>query len=195
VFALQARTAGFEVLAFEQDATCCAYLRDVVGVEARETDTPEKLLREVTGASAIALWQVIEHLPDPLGLVDAAADALAPGGVLVIATPNPTSLGFRRMRRRWPHLDAPRHLWLIPPDVLTQRARAAGLELVTLTFDDAGSRSWNRFAWQRLLMNEVRGRTAQRIGFVIGAVLSMAASPFERRGRRPSSYTVILRKA
>lgn len=193
VFALQATDAGFEVTAVEMDERCCRYLEEVVGVKAVRSDAPEAVLPTLERPQVVALWQVLEHLREPWTVVAAAAERLDPGGVLVVATPNPASLGFRLLRGRWPHLDAPRHLWLLPRELVEMRAAAAGLEVVARHFDDPGARSWNRFAWQRLLMNEVRGRTLQGVAFVLGALLAVLAAPFER-GQRASSYTLILRK-
>jgi hypothetical protein len=193
VFSLQAKEAGYDVTAIEMDAACCDYLSTVVGVEAINSDRPEVVLPQLGSVDVVAMWQVLEHLNDPWTVLTASADALVEGGHLVVATPNPISTGFRLMRSRWPHLDAPRHLWLFPPDVLRNRVRGLGLELVELSYDDPGARSWNRFAWQRLLMNEVHGRNAQRAMFVLGAALALVAAPFER-GHRASSYTAIFRK-
>lgn len=193
-FSLEARTAGFDVTAIEMDATCCSHLEAVVGVGVVQSDRPQDVLPDLAPFDVVAMWQVIEHLPDPWAVMEAAGAALAPGGLLVVATPNPQSFGLRWMRSRWPHLDAPRHLWLIPLDLLRREASHHGLELVGASFDDPGARSWNRFAWQRLFMNEMPGRTLSRLAFVLGAALSLLAAPVERRHRGSSSYTAIFRK-
>ena len=67
------------------------------------------------------MWHVIEHLRRPWEVIERAAANLQDGGVLAIATPNPRALQFKLLRRRWAHLDAPRHLFLIP----SRRARAS----------------------------------------------------------------------
>ena len=60
------------------------------------------------------MFQIIEHLIDPWDTLQAAAESLLPGGVLVVATPNPGAFQFRFLRGRWTHVDAPRHTALIP---------------------------------------------------------------------------------
>jgi 2-polyprenyl-3-methyl-5-hydroxy-6-metoxy-1,4-benzoquinol methylase len=151
-----ARRAGFEVDALEMDPRCCAFLRDTVGVNVVETSEPARALRDRPPYDVVALWHVIEHLPDPVALVRAAAERLRPGGVLVVAAPNPLALQFRLTGARWPHVDAPRHVTLIPPSLLAAWAAAAGLAPAWTTTRDPGSLGWNEFGWEYLLGNMIR---------------------------------------
>jgi 2-polyprenyl-3-methyl-5-hydroxy-6-metoxy-1,4-benzoquinol methylase len=195
VFALQAKEAGFSVDVIEMDARCCEYLRDKVEVSVLRSDDPKGAIQALPQHEVIALWHVLEHLRDPLGFVQAAATNLAPGGVLVIAMPNPAAFQFRIMGRRWPHLDAPRHLALISAATLAQKARDAGLEQIYLTSDGSEARSWNRFGWQRLLMNRFAGKFMQRVMLVVGYGLSLVMAPFDRRDFNGSVYTIVFRKS
>lgn len=193
-FAYQARQAGFAVDAIEMDERCCGYLRSVVGVNAVQSPAPVEAMGSMAPHDVIALWHVIEHLPDPFSLLRAAAANLAPGGILVIATPNPEAWQFRVMGADWPHVDAPRHLYLLPAAMLAAQATAAGLTRAHLTTSDSDARSWNRFGWQRLLLNRVRGRWAGRAALAAGYALSLAAAPFESSDPRGSAYTAVFRK-
>lgn len=193
-FALQAAEAGFDVTAIEMDSRCCSYLESVVGVTAVNSDRPHEVLRVLPPSAAIVMWQVIEHLHDPWRCLDSAADNLDEGGILLVATPNPDALGLRVLGRFWPHVDAPRHLSLIPSDLLATYLASRGLERVAMWTDDPSARRWNRFAWQRVLMNCSSRRFVQRAMFVVGAGVSAFVSPLERRGSRPSTYTAVFRK-
>lgn len=187
VFAYAARQAGFEVTALEMDARCCDYLRDVVGVDVVQTAEPEIVLRSLPPSRAVVMWHVLEHLPRPWECLASAAANLDPGGILVIATPNPAALQFRALGARWPHVDAPRHLQLIPADTLVGRAREHGLRPELLTSSDPGGLFWNRFGWQEALPG--------KLGSVLGGALALALRPVEGRGLRGSTYTVVFRKA
>ena len=194
VFAWQAKTAGFTVDVIEMDPGCCEFLSQTVGVNVVHSNSPHLAIAAMPRHNVIAIWHVMEHLPDPLAFLHAAASNLEPGGVLVIAMPNPQALQFRLMGVHWPHLDAPRHLALIPVAVLEEKAGESGLEKIYLTSDDPDARSWNRFGWQRLLMNRFQGKFMQGVMQVFGYLLSIAMAPFDQRGFNGAAYTIVLRK-
>jgi SAM-dependent methyltransferase len=71
---------------------------------------------------AVAMGDVIEHLPDPGAVLDRVAALLAPGGVVWIATPDAGSRVARVLGRRWWSV-IPTHLHLF-----TRRSMHALLE-------------------------------------------------------------------
>ena len=193
VFAYQAKQAGFEVDTIEMDARCCDHLRNTVGVNAWCSASPHEVLQTVAPYDVIALWHVIEHVPDPWTLLRHIAAALTPGGIVVIAAPNPQAWQFAIMQSQWPHLDAPRHLYLLPAAAISSFLSDLGLESVHVTTTDSDARRWNRFGWQRLLMNQVPGKWAGRAAYLAGTVVSAVAAPFESRDPRGSAYTLVFR--
>lgn len=194
VFAWQAKQAGFAVDVIEMDARCCEYLQGTLGVNVTQSDDPPAAMQILPQHEVIAIWHVLEHLPDPVAFLKVAATNLKSGGVLLIAMPNPDAWQFTIMGRRWPHLDAPRHLTLIPQAWLTRQAAEMGLEQVYLTTDDSDARSWNRFGWQRLLMNRFVGKFTQRVMFVLGYAMSLIMAPFDRKDFSGSAYTIAFKK-
>lgn len=194
-FAHLARKSGFEVEVIEMSDRCCKYLTEVAEVKAINSSKPEQILKTLESKDVIALWHVIEHLPNAWECLEIAAHNLAPGGILLIATPNPDAFQFHVMGSAWPHVDAPRHLCLIPADLLIQRLRPLGLTPVLLTTNDKGGKSWNRFGWQRLLMNRFSNKLAQMAAFVLGYLISVPMAVWERRESKGSAYTLILHKS
>ncbi len=89
LFARAAANAGYDVTAIEMDARCCTYLERVVGVRTIQSERPDEALAALEPVRAITLWHVLEHLPNPWTVLEAAAKRLEPGGVLLVATPNP----------------------------------------------------------------------------------------------------------
>ena len=191
IFAWQAKAAGFEVDVVEMDGACCEHLRRVVGVNVIQSEHPELVMPSSGPHDVIVLWHVLEHVRAPLRLLEAAARNLNSGGFLFIGTPNPTSIQFRWMGRRWPHLDAPRHLQLIPKEALDAFVRRCGLSPVFCTDSDRETRHWNRFSWERLLMNRCRYHVLKKFMLVIGRVVGYLVAPFERGAGRGSAYTVV----
>jgi len=194
LFAIQALDAGFEVAAIEADATAAAHLRDVLGIEVVESAAPETELTGLGPAAAIVAWHVIEHVPRPWELLESAATALAPGGVLVLATPNPRAFGLRVLGARWPHVDAPRHLFLLPHEAVIARGRALGLEPVQLTATDQGGLGWNAFGWRYALRRAGVRWAHERLAHIAGDLIARGLAPVERHGLRGAAYTLVLRK-
>ena len=194
IFAWQAKQAGFAVDVIEMDSRCCDYLRNTVGVGVTQSNRPHEAISSLPAHDVIAIWHVLEHLPDPMAFLKAAASNLAPGGVLVIAMPNPDAWQFSVMGKHWPHLDAPRHLTLIPTAILQAQTKELGLSQISFDSDDSDARSWNRFGWQRLLMNRFKTKLMQRAMFIVGWFVAFFMAPLDQRKSRGSAYTVVFKK-
>lgn len=192
-FPYLAKEAGFDVGAVEMDERCCEFLRDVVGVHATQTSDATAVLEYSEPLQVVALWHVVEHLPNPMETLEAAAKALAPGGILVIAAPNPDSMQLSLFRSRWAHLDAPRHLQLIPAAYISKRAAAWGLQTVLKTTTDAGGLGWNAFGWN-VSLNHAASAVGLRFPTLGAKVIGRIARPLERTGMRGATYTLVLRK-
>ncbi|MBI4502355.1 MAG: class I SAM-dependent methyltransferase, partial [Gemmatimonadetes bacterium] len=79
---------------------------------------------------AIALKHVIEHVPNPGGLLKECRRILKPGGRVVILTPNLVSAGHRALAAHWLGLEVPRHLVVFNRGALVGLANRAGLRLL-----------------------------------------------------------------
>ncbi len=86
----------------------------------------------------VTAMEVVEHVTDPAGFVAGLADALAPGGLLVMSTPNRTPLsklalvGVAEMTGMIPRGT---HDWdkFLTPEELTAHLLAAGLTVTDVT--------------------------------------------------------------
>ena len=204
VFAHVAKQAGFEVDVIEMSELSCNYLSDVVGVNVIKSDRPQNAIKAMGKHDVIVAWHNIEHLPDPWTFLNNAADNLAPGGILLIAAPNPSSLQFKILGSGWTHLDPPRHLYLIPVEILIQRLKPLGLECVMLEHNDRGGRYLNREGWQCFLMNKFSSRFPfdscipeweRKLWALLGLLISLPLAPLERTGSRGAAYTLIFQKS
>jgi 2-polyprenyl-3-methyl-5-hydroxy-6-metoxy-1,4-benzoquinol methylase len=140
-----ARHAGYDVTAIEMNAECCAFIEEVIGGRAVHSTEPQAALMSLPQVDVITLWHSIEHLAEPWLTLEAAAARLRPGGLRVVSTPNPVELQARLLKGRWAHVDAPRHLFLIPSVALVNRASAYGLSLLLTASADEETLRCNRF--------------------------------------------------
>lgn len=106
------------------------------GLQAINSDACTYLLaQEPSSLAAVTAFQVIEHMPVPelWTLLGAAYKALAPGGLLLLETPNPENIQVAAYSFR---LD-PTHLQPIPPPLLDVLAREAGFGAIEIVRRDA----------------------------------------------------------
>lgn len=194
-FAYLAKKSGFEVEAIEMDERCSKFLNEVAGIPTVNSSDTCATLKTLKPFDVIALWHVIEHLPNPWQTLKAISERLNPGGILVLAAPNPDAFQFHILGRYWPHVDAPRHLMLIPSGILVEKMATLGMKLELITTTDEGSLGWNIFGWE-FFFDRLNGhprikRMLRRLGRVVAKVLS----PVEKIEGKGSAYTMVFRKS
>lgn len=124
----EARRRGYEVEGVEVASEPARYARERLGLPVRELAIEDARL-EGERYDAILLVDVLEHLDDPLAVLDRLLGVLAGDGALLIVTPDPTSLVARAAGSRW-WCYVPAHACLIPRGSLRRLLRARGLEVV-----------------------------------------------------------------
>jgi len=187
------KDAGFEVTAIEMDAACVSFLRDPLGIEAIESVDPAESMRQLRpGFDVIISWHSLEHLPHPWMVIEEASKLLAPGGILLLAMPNPDSYEFARLKGRWYHLDTPRHLHLFPVKTLVDVCRRNGLESIEITTADRFSQIQSRQAWYNLGRSLVPVPYLNRLaGATTGRLLSKLTHRQQMAEGRGSAYTAV----
>lgn len=82
----------------------------------------------------ILMLNLIEHVKDPVGMLKKASAMLAPGGRILIKTPNYDALDARLFRHHnWGGYHCPRHWVLFDPESFRQATQKAGVEIETLS--------------------------------------------------------------
>jgi SAM-dependent methyltransferase len=126
---------GWEVRGLDYSRYACAHHNPAVADHMQEGDIPENIDRLVSAGEAFHIvWldNVLEHSPDPSGLLRGCRSLLAPSGVLVVEVPNDFSplqeTVLRRMGRSEPFwIFHPDHLSYFNRDGLATLAAKAGL--------------------------------------------------------------------
>jgi SAM-dependent methyltransferase len=163
----EARAAGFEAEGLELSRDAAAHARDVLGLTVHEHPLAQ---HTADPYDAIVLADVIEHLDDPLAALDDCVRLLAPGGVLCVVTPDPSSRTARLVGAGWWGY-LPAHTYLLPRATLRDLLAERGLEVIA---DRSLVRSFTLRYWMAGL--------AQR-GGVVGATVSALRRAAPRRAR------------
>ena len=127
VFVEEATKAGWNARGLEPSrwAVDAAKRRGISLTQGFLADDPFKNER----FDVITLWDVIEHLADPLGELELCRDFVGPGGWIAVHTMDAGSLAARLLGRRWPWL-MEMHLYYFDRRSLARLLRKAGFEPV-----------------------------------------------------------------
>ncbi|HUP58555.1 MAG TPA: class I SAM-dependent methyltransferase [Bdellovibrionota bacterium] len=126
-FVKAARDAGFEAVGYEKSAAACEFARRAYGVEVVQGDLNADRFAEGK-FDVVTLWDVIEHLHDPGKVIGVARELLAPGGLLVVFTPNPRGVSARLFGSGWWAFGPKDHICLFSRQALRALFARAGLE-------------------------------------------------------------------
>jgi 2-polyprenyl-3-methyl-5-hydroxy-6-metoxy-1,4-benzoquinol methylase len=124
----EARRRGYEATGLELSRASAAHARAALGLDVRELALED--FADEDGFDVVFLADVIEHLDDPVAGIARCAELLAPGGVLCVVTPDPSSPTARLAGRRWWGY-VPAHTCLLPRMTLRELLAAAGLVVST----------------------------------------------------------------
>jgi SAM-dependent methyltransferase len=127
--ASEAQRRGWSVVGVEPSRWAAERARSR-GVEVVEAPLFEAPL-QAGSFDAVALGDVIEHLPDPGAALDRVAALLAPGGVVWIATPDAGSRLARALGPRWWSV-IPTHVHLFTRRSIARLLERHGFELLEL---------------------------------------------------------------
>jgi SAM-dependent methyltransferase len=119
-----ASTAGFEAEGIEPSAPLCARAAEL-GIRVHRGVLPSPAVAGLF--DVITAVDVIEHVPDPVGLLRAVRESLSPAGIAVVVTPDVRSMAARLLGWRWWHYRIA-HIGYFNRATLEQALRTAGLE-------------------------------------------------------------------
>lgn len=158
-----AQIKGFRVAAIEQDEKCRINLESLIpGQVSKDLETHRQ--KSLTKPDIVTLWHVFEHLPNPDLFLDSLKEFFTTGTKIIIEVPNADSLIFWLMRSYWPHLDAPRHLFIPSRVGVENIAKKHGLKIVQLRNRD--NANWGAFSFSNFGnngQNDTLGRILRRI--------------------------------
>jgi SAM-dependent methyltransferase len=124
---------GWDVTGLEPSAPIRAQAAERIGAE----NVRAGLLHEAGLAPAsfdlVTLWDVLEHIPDPVAALSHARALLAPGGKLLIETQNVDSRAAKVLGPRWQHYKHAEHIYHFNPKTLGVVLERAGFRVLENT--------------------------------------------------------------
>jgi len=125
-FLYHASSSGWDVLGFEFAPAVAEVCKQKYGIPVQVGQLSEIGL-QAASFDAITMWHVLEHLPQPVSVLQRTLQLLAPGGLLALEVPN---LNFLvRKSYRYP-LSATLHLYHFTPATLTSMVRKVGFKVL-----------------------------------------------------------------
>ncbi|MCI0342495.1 MAG: methyltransferase domain-containing protein [Planctomycetales bacterium] len=127
-----ARALGLEAEGLDLAARKLRHAREACGVPAEALRLGDPCGADLPGGRyhAILALHVLEHLPAPVEALRRLRTALAPGGLLLLATPNARSWRARLEGAAWPYATPFGHLALYEPATLREALHRAGFGAV-----------------------------------------------------------------
>jgi 2-polyprenyl-3-methyl-5-hydroxy-6-metoxy-1,4-benzoquinol methylase len=119
---------GWDATGLEISEKETAFAASVLGTDLKVELLDEHAARDY---STVTLFNVVEHVPDPLKLLEEAFAHVRPGGTVVVTTPNPSCIQARvKGLQRWGMIQPPHHINLFTRESLGALIERAGFRPV-----------------------------------------------------------------
>ncbi|MBP9814610.1 class I SAM-dependent methyltransferase, partial [Candidatus Woesebacteria bacterium] len=105
-----AQSAGFDAYGFDPSAYAVSQARKLVGKSRIAQGTISEVRYKENTYDVITLFDVFEHLQDPVTDLKKLRRMLKPDGIIIIATGNAQSFAAKVFGRRWTFYIPPQHL-------------------------------------------------------------------------------------
>lgn len=119
---------GYDAYGFDPSTHAVKKARNLVGTSRIEEATIQQAKYEKESFDVITMFDVFEHLQDPLFDMKKINSLLKPDGVIIIATGDTRSLAAKIMKRRWTFFIPPQHIFFFHRKNVTTLLQNAGLK-------------------------------------------------------------------
>lgn len=131
LFLAEMQQAGWHCTGIEINAAAAGYARERFGLPVH-TQALEEVAFPAAHFDVVTMWDVLEHVYDPVATVQEIRRILAPGGMVVAIVPNLHSLERRVFDTAWVGYDCPRHLSVFDQATLRRLFETNGFETQVL---------------------------------------------------------------
>jgi 2-polyprenyl-3-methyl-5-hydroxy-6-metoxy-1,4-benzoquinol methylase len=147
----EARRRGWETRGVEVSRFASEYARWELNLDVFTAPWMSKLPEQEF--DVVVLYFVLEHLRDPLALLQEICRVLKPGGLLSVAVPNIAGLYFRLNQEAWiaERVCHQSHFYEFSPRTLRRILARAGMRVVALTSEGRYTRGHALAGWVKRL--------------------------------------------
>ena len=124
-----ARSAGWEVEGVDISAICMDYARDKFGLKVHN-DLFTNVAFEESSFDLITMWDYLEHSLTPGEDILKARKLLKPGGLLVLATPDISSIPARIFKSHWIGIKLEEHFYYFSRKTLLNYLKQARFDIL-----------------------------------------------------------------
>jgi SAM-dependent methyltransferase len=142
------RSLGWRVIGNERTAEMASFAHRHLGLPVFAGDIDA--LQPAPHFDLIILFQVLEHIDDPLKMLKQLRTLLKPDGKLIIGVPNFESWQSSFGKSNWFHLDVPRHLFHYSPASLANCLSRADMEIEQVSHV---SLEHDPYGWLQTILN------------------------------------------
>ena len=129
-FLEQAQQIGWQIAGVELAQGMAEHAAARLGIPI--TADLDPALHPAGSFDAITLWEVIEHLPEPVATLQCLAALLRPGGLIALSTPNTGHWQAVTAPETWTSYRPPAHLLYFTAETLRDTLQRAGLSAITI---------------------------------------------------------------
>jgi SAM-dependent methyltransferase len=182
---------GWQVTGVEQDPSSAESAR-AQGFSVLLGDLAEHQLDD-NSFDAVYGSHCLEHVHEPLQMLQECRRILRPGATLVMVTPNAESLGLQRYGKSWLGLDAPRHLTLFTQSSLADVAKRAGFADVQVKTTSRGAALFVGCSSSIRRNGKLPQEKPLRAGdWFVGALTQVVESTLQTAGRNCGEELVLI---
>ena len=148
-FLNEMKKRGFEVEGVEISKKAAQFSKDHLGLKNIHCGRLEDVT--LTGPfDVIAMWDVIEHVSDPVAILRHLRSLIAENGILVVQTQNIDSFVAKLLGQRWHHFKHVEHIYHFSPKTFDKALKRCDFEIAELTATGAGKYISGKFFIDRM---------------------------------------------
>jgi SAM-dependent methyltransferase len=129
-FVESALSKGFDAYGFDPSHYALSHASEKIKHRVAHSSISDSTY-EKASFDAITMFDVFEHLGDPITDLKKLGSYLKDDGVMMIATGDTESVAARILKRRWTFYIPPQHLFFFNKKTITETLKRAGFEPIT----------------------------------------------------------------